>query len=137
MRIKLSLCGWSNQAVAVTKTLRRREHVGEYDFELVSVPDILSQEAWANLVRALGLSNREADILRCALVDDRTAVIARTLSLSCGTIHTYRDRMYKKVGVASMTQLVARAFAVQLQLELAEHESPIPVFTPLKSSAGV
>lgn len=104
----------------------------------VSVPDVLSQVAWINLVRELGLSSREADILRCALVDDRTAVIARTLSLSCGTIHTYRDRIYKKVGVASMTQLVARAFAVHLQLELAEHESRIPtIVVPVNSSTGV
>ena len=104
----------------------------------VSVPDVLSQVAWINLVRELGLSSSEADILRCALVDDRTAVIARTLSLSCGTIHTYRDRIYKKVGVASMTQLVARAFAVHLQLELAEQESRIPTFVvPVNNSTGV
>ncbi len=106
--------------------------------ELVSVPDLMPQVAWTNLVRALGLSNREADILRSAMVDDRTTVIARTLSLSCGTVHTYRDRMYRKVGVASMTQLVARAFAVHLQLELAEKESRIPTLVvPINSSTRV
>jgi DNA-binding CsgD family transcriptional regulator len=80
------------------------------------LPDLLSVAEWSALSQELALSNREADILRSACYDDRTDAIAQTLGLAPSTVHTYRDRLYRKLGVASLTQALALAFAVHVEL---------------------
>jgi hypothetical protein len=46
------------------------------------LPDVLSEGEWTRLIRALQLSQREADVLRCAFYDERTDVMATRLNLS-------------------------------------------------------
>ena len=71
----------------------------------------LSDHAWHAIVRSLGLSTREAEIARLLLADDsREDTIAATLAISPHTVHTHLERLYRKLGVSSRTQVVARMF---------------------------
>lgn len=79
------------------------------------IPDLLPEDEWSRLVQGLGLSPREADILRCAFYDERSIVIAKCLGLSVNTVHTYRDRLFRKLRVRSMAQVISLAFAVFVQ----------------------
>jgi DNA-binding NarL/FixJ family response regulator len=71
------------------------------------LPDLIRHEEWQFLMARLRLAPREADVLRRAFYDERTDAIAGWLSLSEGTVKTYRDRLYRKLGVRSMTQVIA------------------------------
>lgn len=56
-----------------------------------------------------GLSNREAQVLRL-LVEGRTvSEIAEQLALSVNTISTYRGRIFEKLGVRSLVELLTYA----------------------------
>ena len=77
-------------------------------------PDVLTSGEWEALLRALRLSAREAELLRCICHDDGTDDIAERLRLSRHTIHTYRERLYRKLGVNSASQVVAVAFSVHV-----------------------
>ena len=81
------------------------------------VPAFLNDTQWTALISALHLSPREADVLRCIMIDDRVASVAKELGLSQGTIHTYRERLFRKIGVRSCAQLVGAAFAMHARLE--------------------
>ena len=80
------------------------------------LPDVLPAEQWTALSHELKLSAREADILRSACYDDRTEAIAKRLGLAPSTVHTYRDRLYRKLGVRSLASALGLAFAVFLVL---------------------
>jgi DNA-binding CsgD family transcriptional regulator len=80
------------------------------------VPDLLHSEDWVELTRALRLSAREAEVLRYMFMDERTSAIAVALQLSPGTVHTYRERLFRKVGVHSCAQMIALAFATYLRM---------------------
>jgi DNA-binding NarL/FixJ family response regulator len=79
------------------------------------VPDLLSADEWSRLVGALGLVGREVDVLRAAFYDERVSAIAKRLKLKRDTIHTYRKRLFLKLDVRSMTQVLAYAFAVYVE----------------------
>ncbi len=81
-----------------------------------TVPELLAGAQWVALVHTLGLSPRECDVLRCMFADERVAAIAQELLLSEGTVHTYRERLFRKLGVRSCAQLLAVAFAVYIEL---------------------
>ena len=71
------------------------------------VPD----DAWAGIVRSLRLSPREAEIVALLLSDDsRDDVIAGRLGISRHTVHTYVERLYRKLGATSRSQVVTRIF---------------------------
>jgi len=75
------------------------------------------------LIRALRLSAREGELLRASFYDERIDALAAILCLSPHTIRTYRDRVYRKVGVRSWAQLFAAAFATCITNHLARiHE---------------
>lgn len=79
-------------------------------------PDLLSPEQWTELIGALPLTGREADVLRAAFYDERYAAVAMRLGIRESTVHTYCDRMFLKLGTDSLTQ--ALSFAVAAHLEL-------------------
>src|SRR5436190_1028509 len=64
-----------------------------------AVPDALSELQWACIIDALGLSQREAEILRCAFYNERDTSIANSLGISSHTVHTHRVRLFRKLGV--------------------------------------
>lgn len=80
-------------------------------------PDLMSGPDWHLLVRSLGLSRREAEVLRASFYDDRVASIAARLGLAESTVHTYRQRLFAKLGISRCTQLLAVVFSAYLQME--------------------
>ena len=85
----------------------------------------LSGEAWARLVRSLGLSPREAEIVALLLSDDnRDDSIAEQLAISRHTVHTHLERLYRKVGASSRSQVVTRVFQRYVALENAKTRWP-------------
>lgn len=111
-------------ALSRAKSPTASDRVVSSSAEADRLPDLLSQEQWTALIREMRLSNREADILRSAFYSDRTDAVAEKLGLAASTVHTYRDRLYRKLGVASLTQAVGAAFAayVRLNARLAREE---------------
>jgi DNA-binding CsgD family transcriptional regulator len=71
----------------------------------------LAPDAWNGIVRSLRLSRREAEIAELLLADDnRDATIAARLTISRHTVHTYLERLYRKLGATSRSQVVTRIF---------------------------
>jgi DNA-binding CsgD family transcriptional regulator len=69
---------------------------------------IFSQQAWAEIARSLALSNRELQLIR-GVFDDRTELaIAGDLGISPHTVHTYFERLHRKLGASNRVQLVLR-----------------------------
>lgn len=59
----------------------------------------------------LRLSWRESQVLGRVLVGEGESAIAERLGLSGHTVHTYFERLYRKLGVASRSDLILRIFA--------------------------
>ena len=72
-----------------------------------SLEAMLTREEWERIVRRLHLSPREADVLRFAFSDSRVVTIAHRMGVSPNTVHTYRDRLFRRLGVTSMVQALA------------------------------
>jgi DNA-binding CsgD family transcriptional regulator len=72
----------------------------------VSIPP----EAWRGIAYAIGLSQREIEVLQCVVADEHEAGIATTLGLSRHTIRTYLKRIRAKLGASSRVRLVERVF---------------------------
>jgi DNA-binding CsgD family transcriptional regulator len=80
--------------------------------------------AWKRLLRSLDLSGRESQIVSCFLqLHDREDAIAQHLGLSKHTIHTHLERLYRKVGVNSRSQLLALLLVNVLDPESREARS--------------
>ncbi len=72
---------------------------------------LLTRAEWDAAENTLHLSGREREIAE-AVFDDRTeSAIARELGISPHTVHTHVERLYRKLSVASRTQLVLRLVA--------------------------
>ncbi len=83
-------------------------------------PDLLSDSQWRLIVSTLGLSNREAEIVAQACYDESVGVMAARLGLSPHSIHTYRQRLYRKLGVDSFCKVMSVVFATHIALEAAK-----------------
>jgi DNA-binding CsgD family transcriptional regulator len=87
-----------------------------------STTTFLPDQSWLAIVCSLGLSDREAQIAQLLLgPDNREDVIAGMLAISPHTVHTHLERLYRKLGVTSRCQVVARLF--QRYVELAPNGS--------------
>jgi len=64
----------------------------------------------------LGLAGRELDVVRAVVGGSRDPKIALDLRLSPHTVHTYLDRVYRKLGVNGRCDLVLRVFAEYVSL---------------------
>jgi DNA-binding CsgD family transcriptional regulator len=80
------------------------------------LPELLRGAEWLRLSDAMGLSSRESDLVREVFYDEHVESIAKTLGLSKHTVRTYRDRLFRKLGVTSCVQLVVAMFALYVQL---------------------
>ena len=72
-----------------------------------------------DLSRSLRLSARETQIVKGIFDDLKDMGIAERLEISPHTVHTYIQRIYSKLGVASRTELILRVVAVFLHAESA------------------
>jgi len=85
--------------------------------ERLRAPDLLHTSQWIEIADLLSLSPREAQMVRQACYDENVAVMAECMGLSAHTVHTYRERLYRKLGVRSLCQVVAVAFTTHVRLE--------------------
>ena len=87
---------------------------------------LFRDEEWYVLVKRLGLSRREAEIVRLVFDDLSKAEIARRLGLAPSTIHTYLGRLYRKLGVRSRGELMTFVFFEFLESRASHslHASP-------------
>jgi DNA-binding NarL/FixJ family response regulator len=60
-------------------------------------------------LRALGISDRECEVLTLIAACDSNKVIARKLSISPNTVKTHLGNLFEKLDVASRTQAVHKA----------------------------
>ncbi|WP_039580127.1 helix-turn-helix domain-containing protein [Sphingopyxis fribergensis] len=65
-------------------------------------------------VAALGLSVRECEVLEMLAAGHANKVIARELDISPNTVKTHVARIYEKLAVASRTQAVQKARALDI-----------------------
>ena len=103
------------------------------------VPDLLSADEWARLVRSLELTPREAEVLRAAFYVASRGAIARRVGISEDTVHGHCRHIFGKLRVGSIAQAISVALAAHLELSArigAEAECARPV-DPRSSIVGV
>jgi DNA-binding CsgD family transcriptional regulator len=70
----------------------------------------LSESEWLSIVEGLRLSKREVQIVLSLIRDSKEQVIADELGISPHTVHTYVERLYRKLSVRSRCQLTMKLF---------------------------
>ncbi|WP_428682832.1 helix-turn-helix domain-containing protein [Sphingopyxis sp.] len=65
-------------------------------------------------IAALGLSARECEVLELLAAGHANKVIARQLDISPNTVKTHVARVYEKLAVASRTQAIQKARALDI-----------------------
>ncbi len=65
-------------------------------------------------IAALGLSARECEVLEMLAAGHANKVIARQLDISPNTVKTHVARVYEKLSVASRTQAIQKARALDI-----------------------
>ena len=79
---------------------------------------MFTEQAWAEIARSLGLSGRELEILQGVFRNDTESAIAAALGISSHTVHTYFERLYRKLGVSDRIALILRVVQVVLTLTM-------------------
>jgi DNA-binding CsgD family transcriptional regulator len=87
------------------------EKANELGVALPANPLPFSERAWRRIARSLNLSARELQIIHGIFSDRKEVAIAEDLGISHHTVHTYLERLYRKLGVSSRVQLVVRVVA--------------------------
>jgi len=72
---------------------------------------VFAPREWRSLAAALGLSPREAGVVRAVFDGASERRIAEELGLSPHTVHTYIWRIYRKLQVQNREELLVRVFA--------------------------
>lgn len=83
---------------------------------------ILDDADWAMLADRLRLAPRELQVLKGVFDDHKELAIAYDLGISPHTVHTYLERIYRKLSVASRVSLVVRVMAEHLYCERTDVE---------------
>jgi len=80
---------------------------------------MFSELAWGQIARSLKLSGQELQVVR-GIFDDRIEeAIADNLKVSPHTVHTYCERLYRKLGVTGRVRLALRVMDEYIALTLA------------------
>ena len=88
---------------------------------------MFSDQAWEEISRSLRLSGQELRIVR-GVFDDRTeSAIAGLLRVSPHTVHTHRERLYRKLGVSDRVKLVLRVMEEYVILTLSQGSTLPPL----------
>lgn len=80
---------------------------------------MLSEQAWREIARSLKLSRQELQIVRGVFDDHTELTIAGNLRISPHTVHTYCERLYRKLAVTDRVRLVLRVTDEFLALTVA------------------
>lgn len=87
--------------------------------------DFFTSDAWSHISKTLALSPREFQIVRAVLDEKHENEIAEELGISPHTVHTYLERLYRKLHVRSRVGLVLRLVECFVHLCI-DSESPLP-----------
>lgn len=77
---------------------------------------MLADAEWDTLAQHLRLSDREIEIVRGALAAEKVVATALRLRLSPHTVHTYRERLFRKLNVRNGAELVAAVLTTHIVL---------------------
>ncbi len=69
---------------------------------------LFGEDGWRYLAEKHHLSGREVQIAQAIVEDRKETAVAEALGLSPHTIHTYVERLYRKLEVVSRVELVVR-----------------------------
>jgi DNA-binding NarL/FixJ family response regulator len=94
-------------------------------------PNFLTADEWRTLCGVLRLSERECQITSHLIDGCSEAEIARHLGISHHTVHTYVERLHRKLNVANGAQLVGRLF--ETYATLVQCNRPIALANPISS----
>jgi len=72
----------------------------------------LNSEEWELVIRSLGLTPREADVVRLILSAQRDKQIACTLRMSVSTVRTHLRHVFAAQRIGDRSELVLRIFAI-------------------------
>ena len=67
---------------------------------------ILPSDAWRMIANSLHISDRELQIIQEIFDDQKESAIADDLTISVHTVHTYLERVYRKLGVSTRVGLI-------------------------------
>ena len=90
---------------------RRNETTPKYVGRVLKARSLLSARQWASISFSLGLSDREFDVVQGVFDGCNEGSIAQKLGISAHTVHTHLDRLYRKLGVTTRSELILRVFA--------------------------
>ncbi|NOT00972.1 MAG: helix-turn-helix transcriptional regulator [Phycisphaerales bacterium] len=85
---------------------------------------LLHEVEWRALAERLRLSDREAQLVRGVFDGRNETAIAADLGISVHTVHTYFERLYRKLSVSNRSELLVEVFAAHLSREF-ERVSPV------------
>jgi len=88
---------------------------------------MFSERAWKEIARSLKLSGRELQILHDVFDDYTEFTIAANLRISPHTIHTYCERLYRKLAVTDRVKLVLRVMDEFIALTVAPDSTLPPI----------
>lgn len=77
---------------------------------------VIAPELWDRIGADLALAPRELQVVQGVFDDLKELAIADDLGISQHTVHTYLERVYRKLSVGSRVELVVRVFAALLEL---------------------
>lgn len=75
---------------------------------------VLSDDDWSALGFELALAPRELEVVKGVFDDLKELAIADDLGISPHTVHTYLERVYRKLSVGSRVELVVRVFSAYI-----------------------
>ena len=86
---------------------------------------IFSRQAWEEIARSLKLSGRHFQVVQGMFNDYTEAAIAGDLKVSPHTVHTYSERLYRKLGVTGRVRLALRVMDEYIALTLSGTLPPL------------
>jgi DNA-binding NarL/FixJ family response regulator len=88
---------------------------------------ILSDHAWSEIAKALGITKREIQIIQGVFDNLTQKGIASRLNMNEHTAHTHLNRLFKKLNITTRTELVLRIIEQLIALTLAETDVLPPI----------
>ena len=85
--------------------------------------NLFNDNEWSVIAEELSLSPRELQIVRSVFDDAKELAIANHLGISPHTVHTYVERIYRKLAVKSRLQMALRIVAEYLSKTATQESS--------------